>query len=349
MHAHGYAAIAADAPLVPHEFERREIGPRDVAIAIEFCGICHSDLHIARNEWGFTQYPVVLGHEIIGSVTAVGPEVTGFAPGDRVGVGCMVDSCQTCAPCQGGLEQYCSVGYTATAGGPDGAGGVTHGGFSNVILVREEFVLRVPDGLNAAAAAPLLCAGVTTYSPLKRWGAGPGNTVGVVGLGGLGHIAIRLAKAMGAKVVAITTSPEKVEAARALGADDVIVGTTMDDFGNHAGRLDLILNTASAATDLNPYVSLLGLDGTMVMLGAGSGPGTPLITWQLESQRRSVAGSVIGGIGETQEMLDFCAEHGIGCEIEIVQPGEINAAFERLDRGDVKFRFVVDLRNEARA
>lgn len=347
MHAHGFAAISPDSSIVPFEFDRREIGPGDVAIAIEFCGVCHSDLHLARNEWGFTPYPIVLGHEIVGCVTGVGEKVGKFAVGDRVGVGCMVDSCLQCEPCSSGLEQYCQVAYTATAGGRDSNGELCHGGFSDKIVVREEFVVRVPDALEGAAAAPLLCAGITTYSPLKRWRAGPGSRVAVVGLGGLGHIAIKLAKAMGAHVSAVTSSAGKKDAAVQLGADDVIVGTGLEEFGDHLGSFDLILNTVSGEMDLNAYVALLRLDGTMVMLGAGSGGGAPLVLYQLESHRRSLAGSIVGGIAETQEMLDFCAQHGIGCDVEVIPPDQIDDAFERMQAGDVKFRFVVDLRPDA--
>lgn len=345
MHAHGYAATSPEAPLSPYEFERRALRPDDVAIAIDYCGICHSDLHLARNEWGGTAYPIVLGHEIIGRVIETGREVKGLAPGDRVGVGCMVDSCRHCLPCLEGIEQYCENGYTATAGGPDGDGGITHGGFSDRIVVRQEFVLRVPEGLDAAAAAPLLCAGVTTYSPMKHWKVGPGSRVGILGIGGLGHIAIKLAKALGAHVTAFTSSAGKEAEVRALGADAVIVGNDPQRLSGLTGSLDLILNTVSAPMDLNPYIGLLRLDGAMVMLGAPAGTHRAPMMWLLESHRRSIAGSIIGGIPETQEMLDLCARHGIGCDIELMRPEQINEAFDRLERGDVKFRFVVDMRS----
>lgn len=347
MQTQGYAATAADASLTPYTFERRALRPNDVAIAIDYCGICHSDLHIARNEWGFTSYPIVLGHEIIGRVIDVGTDVTGFAAGDRVGVGCMVDSCKACHPCNAGIEQYCENGFTATSHGPDGQGGVTQGGFSDRIVVREEFVLRLPDGLDPAAAAPLLCAGITTWSPLRHWKVGAGSKVGIVGLGGLGHIAVKLAKGLGAQVVVFTTSAGKIDEARALGADDVIVASDQDALAAHAKSFDVILNTVSAPMDLNPHIGLLRLDGAMVMLGAPAGSHAAPIMYLLESHRRSIAGSIIGGIAETQELLDFCANKGIACDVEVVPPEEINTAFARLDRGDVKFRFVLDMRPAA--
>lgn len=347
MKAHGYAAMSADAPIQPYGFERREVGAGDVAIAIDYCGLCHSDLHLARNEWGFTPYPIILGHEIIGRVIAIGVDVTKFQLGDRVAVGCLIDSCQHCDPCSANLEQHCENSFTGTAGSPDGQGGITQGGFSDKIVVREKFVLRVPDSLSPAAAAPLLCAGITTYSPLKRWKVGAGTKVGIVGIGGLGHIAIKLAKAMGAHVTAITSSDSKRDAAMALGADAVIVGSDAASFAPHAKRLDFILNTISGTADLNAYLGLLKLDGAMVLVGAGAGGSQPIAAFNLESHRRTVAGSMMGGIAETQELLDFCGRNNISCDVEIIKPTELNAAMDRMERGDVRFRFVVNMREVA--
>jgi uncharacterized zinc-type alcohol dehydrogenase-like protein len=341
MHSHGFAALAPGAEVSAYHFESRDLGPGDVVVDIEFCGICHSDLHVAANEWGITQYPVVLGHEIVGRVSALGDEVLTFSLGERVGVGCMIDSCQQCAPCSEGLEQYCDVGFTPTSG-------ITHGGYANRIVVRKEFVLKVSETLDPARAAPLLCAGITTYSPLKHWGVGPGTKVGIVGLGGLGHIAVKLAHALGAHVTVFTSSASKASEARALGADEVVVGTSGERLSPQVKSIDLLLNTASASTDLEPYVQLLRRDGVMVMLGAaGTPPKFPAI-YSLEYCRRSLAGSIIGGIPETQAMLDFCAQHQIGCDVEVINPDQINAAFMRLSRGDVRYRFVVDLRELAR-
>ncbi|MDY6861091.1 MAG: NAD(P)-dependent alcohol dehydrogenase, partial [Pseudomonadota bacterium] len=302
----GYATTAADAPLAPFSFTRREPGPTDVAIDILYCGVCHSDLHTARNEWGNTLYPCLPGHEIVGRVTAVGKDVTRFKTGDIAAVGCMVDSCQECESCREGLEQFCDKGLVGTYNSPDAIlGGHTFGGYSSHIVVTEEFVLRVPDNLDLAATAPLLCAGITTYSPLRHWGAGPGKKVGVVGLGGLGHMAVKLAHAMGAEVVLFTTSPSKVEDGRRLGAHDVVLSTDPDAMAAHGSSLDLIIDAVAAPHDINLYLSLLKRDATLVQVGVPDKP-LPVSVFSLITNRRSFAGSLIGGIAETQEMLDFC-------------------------------------------
>ena len=342
--AHGYAAFDPAAPLGPHDFNRREPGPRDVSIDILFCGVCHSDLHTARGEWGETAYPVVPGHEIVGRVTAVGAEVSGFREGQLVGVGCMVDSCQQCQTCGQGLEQYCEVGFTGTYSGVEKeTGEPTRGGYSDRIVVDERFVLRIPEGMDPAAAAPLLCAGITTYSPLREWGAGPGRKVGVVGLGGLGHMGVKLARAMGAEVVLFTTSPGKRDDALRLGAHEVVVSRDPEQMAAQAGSFDLILNTVAAPHDLDAFLVLLKLDGTMVLVGAPAEPHPSPTVFNLIMRRRRLAGSLIGGIRETQEMLDFCAEHGIVSDIEIIPMDGINEAYERMLRGDVKYRFVIDM------
>ncbi len=339
-----YAAFAADTPLRPHRIHRREPGPSDVVIDLRYCGVCHSDLHTVRGEWGRTTYPCVPGHEMIGRVAAVGDDVTAFVVGDTVGVGCMVGSCGTCAPCARSLEQYCAQGTTYTYDSPDPiSGGVTLGGYSARITVDEHFVLRIPDGLDPAAAAPLLCAGITTYSPLRHWRAGPGTTVGVVGLGGLGHMAIKIARAMGAQVILFTTSPGKAEDARRLGASEVVLTTDAAAMKQHRGRVDLILNTVSAPHDLSPFLAQLALDGTMTMLGVPPTPHPSPAVGTLISGRRSLAGSLIGGIAETQEMLDFCARHGIVSDIEMIPIQSIDEAYDRMVRGDVRYRFVIDL------
>jgi uncharacterized zinc-type alcohol dehydrogenase-like protein len=338
-----YAAQTADSPLAPFEIARREPGPSDVEIDILFCGVCHSDLHQARNEWHNTIYPCVPGHEIVGRVTRVGNGVKAFEPGDLAGVGCMVDSCRTCVNCKAGMEVYCLSFPVLTYNGPDKAlGGMTYGGYSTGIVVDEAFVLRIPAGLDLAAAAPLLCAGITTYSPLRHWKVGPGQKIGVVGLGGLGHMAVKLARAMGAHVVLFTTSPGKVADGKRLGAHDVVVSKNEDEMKKHAGSLDFVLDAVSAQHDINAYLALLKLDGTLCLVGAPEQP-LPVSAFNLILPRRSFAGSAIGGIAETQEMLDFCAQHGIAADIEMIEVQKINDAYDRLLKQDVRYRFVIDM------
>lgn len=343
--AHGYAAQSGDTPLAPFTFERRELRPDDVRIDILFCGVCHSDLHQARSEWQGTVYPCVPGHEIVGRVAAVGPEVTKFAAGDLVGVGCLVDSCKHCASCDEGLEQYCENGFVGTYNGTDKVTGEnTLGGYSDAIVVREDFVLKIThDEADLAAAAPLLCAGITTWSPLKHWNVGPGHKVGVVGIGGLGHMGIKLAHALGAHVVAFTTSPDKRDAAKALGADEVIVSKNADEMAAHANSFDFILNTVAAPHDLDAFMVLLKRDGTMTLVGAPPTPHPSPAVMNMILRRKSLAGSLIGGIPETQEMLDFCAAHGITSDIEMIRMDEIEDAYERMLKSDVKYRFVIDM------
>jgi uncharacterized zinc-type alcohol dehydrogenase-like protein len=339
-----YAALAATTPLAPLQIERRDPGPRDVQLEILWCGVCHSDLHTARNEWQNTIYPSVPGHEIVGRVVAVGSEVKNFAVGDHAGVGCMVDSCGHCPSCGEGLEQYCDNGFTGTYNGPVFGGENTYGGYSRTIVVKESFVLRIRHAENQlAAVAPLLCAGITTYSPLRNWGAGPGKTVGVVGLGGLGHMGVKLARAMGAHVVLFTTSPGKVEDAKRLGAHEVCISTDPDPMARYANRLDFILNTVAAPHPLDPFLALLKRDGTMTLVGAPAEPHPSPNPFGLIFRRRQIAGSLIGGIPETQEMLDFCAEHGIVSDVETIRMDYINTAYERMLRSDVKYRFVIDM------
>ncbi|HEX5432706.1 MAG TPA: NAD(P)-dependent alcohol dehydrogenase [Candidatus Angelobacter sp.] len=339
----GYATGSAQSPLTPFSFQRREPGPRDVQIEILYCGVCHSDLHAARNEWQNTIYPCVPGHEIVGRVTTVGEQVKGFKPGDLAGVGCIVDSCRTCPSCRDGLEQYCEVGFVGTYNGEDKhLGGVTYGGYSDKIVVDEDFVLRIPANLNLPAVAPLLCAGITTYSPLRHWKISKGQRVGVVGLGGLGHMGIKLAHAMGAQVALFTTSPNKKEDARRLGAAEVVVSKNQREMEQHLNSFDFILDTVSAKHDVDAYLQLLKRDGTLCMLGASPEP-LPVQVFSLIMKRRQFAGSLIGGIAETQEMLDFCAQHGITSDIEIIPIQQINQAYERMLKSDVKYRFVIDL------
>ncbi len=335
---------AADQPLGPLDITRRDTGPHDVRIQIVYCGICHSDLHQARSEWAGTLYPCVPGHEIVGRVTEVGAHVTSHKPGDLVGVGCIVDSCQDCPDCAEGLENYCD-GMIGTYNGPtQDAPGHTLGGYSQAIVVHERYVLKIthPED-QLAAVAPLLCAGITTYSPLRHWGAGPGKKVGVVGIGGLGHMGVKLAHAMGAHVVAFTTSPDKIGDAKALGADEVVVSRNAEEMAAHAQGFDLILNTVAAPHDLDAFLALLKRDGTMVLVGAPATPHPSPNVFNLIMRRRSLAGSMIGGIPETQEMLDFCAEHGITADIEMIRADEIEPAYERMLKGDVKYRFVMDI------
>jgi uncharacterized zinc-type alcohol dehydrogenase-like protein len=339
-----YGAYAGDKPLEPIDIERRQPGPHDVQIDIAYCGVCHSDLHQVRSEWGGTIYPCVPGHEIVGHVSAVGSEVTGFKPGDAVGVGCMVDSCRHCPACEEGLEQYCENGFTGTYNFPTpDAPGHTLGGYSQRIVVDDKFVLKITHPKEQlAAVAPLLCAGITTWSPLRHWKAGPGMKVGIVGIGGLGHMGIKLAHALGAHTVAFTTSESKRGDAKALGADEVIVSRNADEMAAHAGSFDFILNTVAASHDLDAYTNLLKRDGTMTLVGVPEHPHpTPDIS-ALIFKRRSIAGSLIGGIKETQEMLDFCAEKGIVAEIEMIPVQKIDEAFDRMQKSDVKYRLVID-------
>jgi uncharacterized zinc-type alcohol dehydrogenase-like protein len=338
-----YAAPSARAPLVPYRFERRDPRDSDVVIEILYCGVCHSDLHTVRDEWGTGSYPIVPGHEIVGRVTRVGKAVTKFKQGDLAGVGCMVDSCRECANCKDDLEQFCMQGATFTYAGKDRVDGtVTHGGYSTQIVVDQAFVLRVSDKLDPAAVAPLLCAGITTYSPLKHWKVGKGSKVGVVGLGGLGHMALKLAHAFGATVVQFTTSPGKRADALRLGADEVVLSNDPEQMKAHAGSFDFILDTVSAPHDLNVYLQMLKRDGTMTLVGLPETPPT-IHGGALIFGRHSLAGSLIGGIAETQEMLDFCAEHGIVSDIEKIRIQDINEAYERMLKSDVKYRFVIDM------
>ncbi len=337
----GYAAEGATAPLAPFSFERRDPGPDDVRIDITYCGVCHSDLHTARNEWGGTLYPTVPGHEIVGRVSAVGSNVSAFKVGDLAGVGCMVDSCRRCASCEQGLEQYCERGFVGTYNGKE-RGGYTFGGYSAAVVVAQHFVLRLPENLELAAVAPLLCAGITTYSPLKHWNVGPGQRVGIVGLGGLGHMALKFAHAFGAETVLFTTSPGKEADARRLGADEIVLSKDADAMAAQAARFDFIIDCVSAPHDINAYLTLLKRDATLVQVGAPEKP-LPVAVFSLIFKRRSFAGSLIGGIAETQEMLDFCGEHGITCDIEMIRMDEINDAYERMLKSDVKYRFVIDM------
>ncbi|MFH5927267.1 NAD(P)-dependent alcohol dehydrogenase [Roseomonas xinghualingensis] len=343
MKTAGFACEAVGAPLVPYTFERRELRPNDVAMEILYCGVCHSDLHWVQNDWGWTTYPTLTGHEIIGRVIAAGPEVTRFKVGDHGAVGCIVDSCQRCDQCRKGEEQLCREGNTQTYGSPDRiTGEITMGGYSKHIVVREEFVLRVPEGLDLSRAAPLLCAGITTYSPLRTWNAGPGSRVGVIGLGGLGHMAVKLASGLGAHVTVLSRSPDKAADARALGADALLVSTDQVVMAKAASSFDLIIDTVPVRHDLNTYLPLLDADGTLVIVGQ-VGPVNELVTVPLVLGRRRVAGSPIGGIAETQELLDFCARKNILPDVEMIRMDEINEAFRRMDRSDVRYRFVIDM------
>lgn len=342
--AAAYGATSPDSGLVPLTLARRAPGPDDVEIAIEFCGLCHSDVHATRGEWGARAYPLVPGHEIVGTVSRVGKDVTGFKRGDRVGVGCMVDSCRQCSSCLDGLEQYCENGMTATYGAADGrnGGSVTQGGYSSSIVVDRRYVLHVPEALDPAAAAPLLCAGVTTFSPLRHFGVAEGHVVGVVGLGGLGHMAVKLAKAMGTRVVVFTTSEAKVPAALELGADEVILSRDEAAMAAANRTIDLIIDTVAAPHDLNPLFHTLRVNGALFQLGLPSEAMPPVNPGALIRRRISYAGSLIGGIAETQEMLDFCAEHGVAADVEVVRAGQLNEAYDRMVAGDVKYRFVLD-------
>ncbi|KUP22564.1 NAD(P)-dependent alcohol dehydrogenase [Paenibacillus sp. DMB5] len=340
--ANARAVFNQEGPFTLTAIERRELQPYDVLIEIKYAGICHSDIHSARGEWGPVQYPFVPGHEIAGIVTRVGSEVTKYSAGDRVGVGCMVDSCGECVHCHNGDEQYCLHGMTGTYGSVDRYGQYTQGGYSTHIVVTEDFVVRIPDGLELDAAAPLLCAGITTYSPLRHWGAGPGKKIAVVGLGGLGHMAVKLAHAMEAEVTVLSQSLKKKEDGLQLGADHYYATSDPETFKKLAGSFDLIVNTVSAKIDINAYLSLLAVDGTLVNVGAPSEP-LPVQVFSLIPQRRSFAGSSIGGIRETQEMLDFCAQHNISPEIEVISANQIDEAWERVLASDVRYRFVIDI------
>jgi alcohol dehydrogenase (NADP+) len=342
--AAGYAARDAGGPLSPFAFERRDAGPLDVEIEILFCGVCHSDLHTARGEWGGTIYPVVPGHEIVGRVSRTGAGVTRFRAGDLAAVGCMVDSCRTCASCRDGLEQYCDNGgvYTYNSNDPV-LDRPTYGGYSDRIVVTEDFVLRLPSGMDPAAAAPLLCAGITTYSPLRTWATGPGSRVGVVGLGGLGHMAVKLARAMGADVVLFTTSPGKTDDALRLGATEVVVSRDRAAMKRQRARLDFVLDTVAVPHDLDAYLDVLRRDGTLCLVGIPPEPHPSPGAGKLINRRRRLAGSSIGGIPETQAMLDFCAERGIASDIELIPIQQINEAYERMLRSDVRYRFVIDM------
>ena len=343
MSTKAYAAHSPTAPLGPHSIERRQPGPTDVEIDILFCGVCHSDIHLARNEWGGAEYPVVPGHEILGRVTRVGAEVTKFRAGDLAAVGCMVDSCRTCDSCGRGLEQFCATGATFTYNAPDRhLGGMTYGGYSERIVCDEAFTLKVPANLDPAAAAPLLCAGITTWSPLRKWGAGPGKKVGIVGLGGLGHMGVRFARALGAHTLLFTTSPGKVADGKRLGAHEVVLSTDADAMARHARSFDLIVDTVSADHSLDAYMQLLKVDATLALVGVPPSP-QQISAFSLIMPRRNLSGSLIGGIAETQEMLDFCGKHGIACDIELIRMDQVNEAWERVVKADVKYRFVIDM------
>ena len=348
MTIRAYATASAESPLAPFAITRREPGDRDVAIAIAYCGVCHSDVHQVRNEWGNSIYPMVPGHEIVGRVTKVGAKVTALRPGDVVGVGCIIDSCRACSACQEGLEQYCERGFVGTYNAyekrarKEDPKTIAFGGYSEAIVVDEAFVLRVPSQLDLARAAPLLCAGITTYSPLRRWKVGKGQRIAVVGLGGLGHVGVKLARAMGAEVVVLTTSAAKKADALALGAHEAVVWTDRDAMRPQAGRFDFILDTVSANHDIGALLALLRRDGVMTLVGAPDKP-LALSAFGLIMSRRTLSGSLIGGIRETQEMLDFCAEHGVLADIELIPIQGVNAAYDRLTKSDVKYRFVIDV------
>jgi alcohol dehydrogenase (NADP+) len=337
-----YAAITAETPLKPFSFERRDVGPHDVLITISHCGICHSDIHQARDEWGGSIFPMVPGHEIVGTIAQTGTAVRKFHVGDPAGVGCFIDSCRSCTACREGLEQYCEVGMVLTYSGRDKDGQITQGGYSSQIVVDENYVLQIPQTLSLAGTAPLLCAGITTYSPLRHWGIGKYHKLGVVGLGGLGHMAVKIAKALGTEVTVLSTSELKRKDAMRLGAADFVVTTNPSTLASLHRRFDFVLDTVSAPHNYNSYVNLLKTDGTMILVGAPA-KSTPLEPFPLILHRRRLAGSVIGGIRETQEMLDFCAEHKIEADIEIIPIQQVNEAYERVLKGDVRFRFVIDM------
>jgi uncharacterized zinc-type alcohol dehydrogenase-like protein len=342
MQSKGYAVLEASKPLVPFSFTRRELRPADVAVAIEYAGICHSDIHQAREEWGPAIFPMVPGHEIAGIVSAIGSAVTKFKVGDRIGVGVFIDSCRECSSCKAGLEQYCTQGMTGTYNGYERDGKtVAQGGYSDSFVVDQDYTVKIPSNLDMAGVAPLLCAGITLYSPLKNWSAGKGKKVGIIGLGGLGHMGLKFSAALGAHTTVFSHSPSKEKDARAMGADDFVVTKDPEALAKLPKDFDLILNTVSADMNLTPFVDLLQLDGTLVLIGL---PGKPyeINTPSLLGQRRSISGSMIGGIAETQEMLDFCGKHNILSEVEVIEPGYINEAYERTVKSDVKYRFVID-------
>lgn len=342
--AKGYAAKSADSKLAPFTFDRREPRPDDVSIEIDYCGVCHTDIHFAQNDWGMTEFPVVPGHEIIGRVTAVGPEVTDYKVGDMVGVGCMVDACRSCSACESGLEQYCLDGMTGTYNGVDRHdGSITYGGYSDRVVVSERFVVKVPEKLDPAAAAPILCAGITTYSPLRHYGVRAGDKVGVIGMGGLGHMGVKFAKALGAEVTIVTRSEAKVSEAKKQGADHVIISTDDSQMEAAAESFDFMLDTVPVQHDLNPYLNCLKFDGTHILVGLLEPVDPALQAGALVMKRRVLGGSLIGGMPETQEVLDFCAEHDITCDVEMLDIHNINEAYERMKKGDVKYRFVIDM------
>ncbi|NMR35517.1 NAD(P)-dependent alcohol dehydrogenase [Chryseobacterium aquaticum] len=341
-----YGTESKDADLQELNIERREPTSKDVEIEILYCGVCHSDLHTARNDWGGTMYPAVPGHEIVGKITRVGSDVTKFKVGDLAGVGCIVDSCGTCESCKQDLEQYCQTGFVGTYNGKDEhLGGHTFGGYSQKVVVDADHVLKVPENLDLAAVAPLLCAGITTWSPLKHWNVGSDSKVAVVGLGGLGHMAIKLAKGLGAEVTLFSRTPEKSDDAKKLGADHVVISTHEEQMKSVAGKFDLIIDTVPYDHDVNPYISTLNINGTLVLVGFIGKMDEALFTPPMILGRRSVAGSVIGGIAETQEMLDFCGEHNIVSEIEMINMQDINEAYERMLKSDVRYRFVIDMKS----
>lgn len=340
----GYAAQSATSPLAPMQFDRRAPRADDVVIDILYCGVCHSDIHQARNEWGIAVFPLMPGHEIIGRVSAVGSNAGKYQPGDLVGVGCMVDSCRSCEACRANLEQYCLEGPTMTYTTPDRIdGSYTMGGYSDRIVVSEDFVMRIPDGMDLPSAAPILCAGITTYSPLKHYGVKAGDKVGILGMGGLGHMGIKFAKALGAEVTLFTRSASKAEEGRRQGADHVIVSTDAEQMAAAAGRFDFLLDTIPVQHDLNPYLQTLRFDGVHILVGLIEPIDPPVHAANLVLGRRVLAGSLIGGIAETQEVLDFCAEHNITCDIEMLDIRQINEAYARMIAGDVKYRFVIDM------
>ena len=338
----GYAALTAKAPLTPFSFDRRDVGPKDIRITITHCGICHSDIHQARDEWGGSLFPMVPGHEIIGTVAQVGAEVKTFRVGDRAGVGCFVDSCRTCPACREGLEQYCDAGMVLTYSGRDKSGQLTQGGYSSQIVVDAQYALRIPAALSSAGAAPLLCAGITTYSPLRHWGVGKYHKLAVIGLGGLGHMAVKIARALGTEVTVLSTSEHKRAEAMRLGANHFAVTSQPETFVTLQRRFDFLLDTVSAPHDYNQYLNLLKTDGTMILVGVPDKP-APVEPFSLILHRRRLAGSVIGGIRETQEMLDFCGQHRIESDVEVIPIQQVNAAYERVLTGDVRFRFVIDM------